>query len=77
MIRLGIAVLALMGLSSAVLAAMTPEQRAAILVATTDFSAPERWEILSGDQSRHLESRRVLPALGQFELRGPGRLLHR
>jgi CxxC motif-containing protein (DUF1111 family) len=48
MIRLGIAVLVLAGLSSAVLAAMTPEQRAAILAATTDFSAPERWETLSG-----------------------------
>jgi hypothetical protein len=48
MIRLGVAVLVLAGLSSAVLAAMTPEQRAAILAATADFSAPERWETLSG-----------------------------
>jgi CxxC motif-containing protein (DUF1111 family) len=48
MIRLAVAVLVLAGLSSAVLAAMTPEQRAAILAATTDFSAPERWEVLSG-----------------------------
>ena len=30
------------------MAAMTPEQRAAILAPTTDFSAPERFETLSG-----------------------------
>ena len=36
------------GLSSVAVAAMTPEQRAAILAPTTDFSAPERFETLSG-----------------------------
>jgi CxxC motif-containing protein (DUF1111 family) len=35
-------------LSSVAMAAMTPEQRAAILAPTTDFSAPERFEALPG-----------------------------
>jgi CxxC motif-containing protein (DUF1111 family) len=45
---LAIGVLVVAGLSSVAMAAMTPEQRAAILAPTTDFSAPERFEALSG-----------------------------
>jgi CxxC motif-containing protein (DUF1111 family) len=40
--------IALAGGSSVALAAMTPEQRAAILAPTTDFTARERFEALSG-----------------------------
>jgi CxxC motif-containing protein (DUF1111 family) len=43
-----LAAIALAGVSSMAMAAMTPEQRAAILTATKDFSAPERFETLSG-----------------------------
>ena len=46
--RIIVAAIALAGVSSMAMAAMTPEQRAAILAATTDFSAPERFETLSG-----------------------------
>ena len=46
--NLAIAALVVAGLSSVAMAAMTPEQRAAILAPTTDFSAPERFETLSG-----------------------------
>jgi CxxC motif-containing protein (DUF1111 family) len=46
--RTVIAAIALAGVSSMAMAAMTPEQRAAILAATEDFSAPERFETLSG-----------------------------
>ncbi|MGH6898310.1 MAG: di-heme oxidoredictase family protein [Geminicoccaceae bacterium] len=50
--RLVVAV-ALAGVSSAAVAAMSPEQRAAILAATTDFTAPERFETLSGGSATH------------------------
>ena len=46
--RIVLAAIALAGVSSMAMAAMTPEQRAAILAATKDFSAPERFETLSG-----------------------------
>ena len=46
--RLAAVALALAGVSGIATAAMTPEERAAILAATTDFTAPERWETLSG-----------------------------
>jgi CxxC motif-containing protein (DUF1111 family) len=46
--RIIVAAIALAGVSSMAVAAMTPEQRAAILAATKDFSAPERFETLSG-----------------------------
>jgi CxxC motif-containing protein (DUF1111 family) len=46
--RLVAAAIALAAVSSASLAAMTPKQRTAILAATTDFTAPERWESLPG-----------------------------
>ena len=46
--RIIVAAIALAGVSSMAMAAMTPEQRAAILAATKDFSAPERFETLSG-----------------------------
>jgi CxxC motif-containing protein (DUF1111 family) len=45
---LALGALVVAGLSSIAGAAMTPEQRAAILAATTDFSAAERFEALSG-----------------------------
>jgi CxxC motif-containing protein (DUF1111 family) len=40
--------IALASASNVTSAAMTPEQRAAILAPTTDFTAPERFETLSG-----------------------------
>ena len=49
-------------------AAMTPEQRAAILAPTKDFTAAERWEALSGGTATNrttLEPQRLLAALGQ------------
>jgi CxxC motif-containing protein (DUF1111 family) len=46
--RIIVAAIALAGVSSMAMAAMTPEQRAAILAPTADFSAPERFESLSG-----------------------------
>jgi CxxC motif-containing protein (DUF1111 family) len=46
--RTVLAAIALAGVSSMAMAAITPEQRAAILAATEDFSAPERFETLSG-----------------------------
>jgi CxxC motif-containing protein (DUF1111 family) len=51
--RLMAAAVVLAGVSGAALAAMTPEQRAAILAATTDFSATERWEPLSGGSATY------------------------
>jgi CxxC motif-containing protein (DUF1111 family) len=51
--RLMAAAVVLAGVSSAALAAMTPEQRAAILAATTDFSAAERWESLPGGSATY------------------------
>jgi CxxC motif-containing protein (DUF1111 family) len=42
------AAVAVAGVSSVALAAMTPEQRAAILAPTNDFTVAERWETLSG-----------------------------
>ena len=41
-------VLAVLLAACAAAAAPTPEERAAILAPTTDFSAPEKWEALSG-----------------------------
>jgi CxxC motif-containing protein (DUF1111 family) len=46
--RWGLAVLILSAASSVTSFAMTPEERAAILAPTDDFSAPETWESLSG-----------------------------
>jgi CxxC motif-containing protein (DUF1111 family) len=51
--RLVVAATALAVVSSAALAAMTPEQRAAILAATTQFAAPERFEALSGGSATY------------------------
>jgi CxxC motif-containing protein (DUF1111 family) len=47
-IRVVLAAIAFAAASSMAMAAMTPEQRAAILAPTKDFSAPERFETLSG-----------------------------
>lgn len=51
--RLVATALALIGVSSVTMAAMTPEERAAILAPTTDFSAAERWETLPGGSATH------------------------
>jgi CxxC motif-containing protein (DUF1111 family) len=51
--RLMVAAVVLAGVSGVALAAMTPEQRAAILAATTDFAAAERWETQSGGSATY------------------------
>ena len=51
---------------------MTPEQRAAILAPTTDFSAPERFEALPGGAATIAAAsnrERLLAVLGQHDLR--------
>jgi uncharacterized protein len=71
--RMIVAAIALAAASSVAMAAMTPEQRAAILAATKDFSAPERFETLSDEAERYFTTGFAADGRVVFDIPLPGR----